>query len=173
MAHGRIREGILKNLARVAFWLVFLAASGAIFVHQWKKNDPLLHHPVLLDLRTRYNLLLLSHPHPEVASQAWITLWNLFHRKWQVYHALPAHFADATPIHFLIERQSFPRAPEQPAMEAFFAKAAPIYYRSERVYCRTVGEALMAILYREGKWKIDYRDDWNEWWVRNRTYYGK
>ncbi len=60
---------------------------------------------------------------------------------------------------------------EQPALEAFFAEAKPIYYRSERIYCRTVGEALMAMMYREGKWKVDYRDDWNAWWELNRTYY--
>jgi hypothetical protein len=161
----------MKHVARAVFWVVFLAASGAIFAHQWKKNDPLLNHPLLLDLRVRYNVLLLSHPHPEVASEAWTALWNLFHRKWRVYHALPAHFADATPIHFLIVRQRFPANPDMPALEAFSARPKPIYHAAERVYCRTVGEALMAILYREGKWKVDYRDDWNEWWVRNRTYY--
>ncbi len=159
-------------MKRIAFWVVFLSLAGTAFVYEWRKNDPMLHHPVLLDLRTRYNIVLLSHPHPEVASAAWVVLWNLFHRKWQVYHALPAHFGDRTPIHFLLERRAFDAAPEQPKMEAFFALPRPIYYEAERVYCRTVGEALMAILYREGKWKFDYRDDWGAWWTMNRTYYG-
>ena len=163
----------MRTILRVLFWVVFLATSAVIFVHQWKKNDPLLHHPWLLEVRTRYNILLLSHSHPDVASKAWIALWNLYHRKWQVYHALPAHFADPTPIHFLLERERFPANPDMRALEAFFARPKPIYYQAERVYCRTVGEALMAILYREGKWQVDYRDDWHEWWVRNRTHYGK
>ena len=88
----------MKHVARVVFWLLFLPAAGFAFAYYWNKNDPMLHHPDLLELRTRYNILLLAHPHPEVASAAWITLWNLFHRKWQVYHALPAHFADGVAL---------------------------------------------------------------------------
>ena len=158
-------------MKRVAFWVVFLSLSGALFVHQWKTKDPLNNHPVILDQWARHNIRLLSHPHPQVAAQAWVTLWNLFQRKWQVYHLLPAHFADASPIHFLIDRKPFPATAEQPALEAFFAEPKPIYYRSERVYCRTVGEALMAIMYREGKWRVDYQDDWSAWWELNRAYY--
>ena len=29
----------------------------------------------------------------------------------------------------------------------------------------------MAMMYREGKWKVDYQDDWRAWWELNRTYY--
>ena len=159
-------------MKRVVFWVIFLAASGTLFAHQWKTKDPLHNHPVLLEYWTRHNIRLLAHPHPQVAQQAWLTLWDLFFRKWQVYHLLPAHFADAAPISFLIDRRAFPSTGEQPALEAFFAEAKPIYYQSERVYCRTVGEALMAIMYREGKWKIDYQNDWNEWWELNRGHYG-
>lgn len=158
-------------MKRIVFWVIFLSVSGTLFAHQWKTKDPLNNHPVFLEYWARYNILLLAHPRPEVATQAWITLWNLFHRKWQIYHMLPQHFADRSPINFLIERKSFPASGEQPALEGFFAQAKPVYYYSERVYCRTVGEALMAIMHREGKWKTDYRDDWNAWWELNRTYY--
>jgi hypothetical protein len=158
-------------MKRLAFWVVFLSVSGALFVHQWKTKDPLNNHPVILEQWARHNIRLLAHPHPQVAADAWVTLWNLFHRKWQIYHLLPAHFSDTSPIHFLVDRRSFPATGGQTALEAFFAEPKPIYYRSERIYCRTVGEALMAMMYREGKWKIDYQDDWNAWWELNRTYY--
>ena len=160
-----------RVVLRVAFWIVFLAVSGALFAHQWKTKDPFNQHPWIIDLRARHNIGLLAHPHPKVARDAWVALWNLFHRKWQVYHLLPAHFGDASPIHFLIERKAFQSSGEQPALEGFFGEAKPIYYRSERIYCRTVGEALMAMMYREGKWKVDYRDDWKSWWELNRGYY--
>ena len=160
-----------RVVLRVAFWVVFLAASGALFAHQWKTKDPFNQHPWIIDQRARHNIRLLAHPHPKVARDAWVALWNLFHRKWQVYHLLPEHFDDARAIHFLIDRKSFPSTGEQPALEAFFGEARPIYYASERVYCRTVGEALMAMMYREGKWKVDFGDDWKAWWELNRTYY--
>jgi len=159
-------------MKRISFWVIFLAVSGALFAHQWKTKDPLHNHPLLLEYWAKHNIQLLSHPHPQVANEAWITLWNLFFRKWQVYHMLPQHFADPRPISFLIDRKPFPATGEQRALEAFFAQAKPIYYQSERVYCRTVGEALMAIMYREGKWKMDYEEDWNAWWELNRKHYG-
>ena len=27
------------------------------------------------------------------------------------------------------------------------------------------------MMYREGKWKVDFSDDWKAWWELNRTYY--
>jgi hypothetical protein len=46
-----------------------------------------------------------------------------------------------------------------------------VYYRTDRVYCRTVSEALMAIMYREKKWTVDYQGDWQTWWQANGKYY--
>lgn len=56
-------------------------------------------------------------------------------------------------------------------MEGFFARNKPIYYKTERVYVRTVGEALMAITYREKKWTVDFQGDWQAWWQANGKYY--
>lgn len=39
--------------------------------------------------------------------------------------------------------------------------------KTQRVYCRTVAEALMAIMYREKKWTLAYQGDWQAWWQAN------
>ncbi len=40
-------------------------------------------------------------------------------------------------------------------MDGIFASAKPVYYRTERVYCRTV----------------DYQGNWQAWWQTNRRHY--
>jgi hypothetical protein len=154
---------------RAVFWVVFLLLAGGMFAFAWKTNDPLRNNPYLAPLWVRYQLRLLAHPHPAVAHDAWLTLWNLYYTKWTVYEMFPKEVGDTTPISFLIERQSFPASGDQPAVAGFFAVNRPIYYTSERVHCRTVGEALMAIMYREKKWPVDYEGDWKAWWQANRT----
>lgn len=158
-------------MKRAVFWVVFLVVAAGIFVHQWRDKDPMRNNPMLIDLQARYYISMLSHPQPRVAQQAWLNVWNLFFTKWQVVHLLPGYAGDPTPINFLIERRAFPASGEQRAMNAFFAEDKPLFYRSDRVYCRNVGEALMAILYREGKWKVDYAGDWKAWWQANAKYY--
>jgi len=156
---------------RVVFWAVFLLLAAGAFAYAWKTNDPLRNNPYLAPLWVRYNLRLLAHSHPAVAHDAWLTLWNLYFTKWTVYEMFPNEVADATPISFLIERRPFPASGDKPAVDGFFALDRPIYYKSERVYCRTVGEALMAIMYREKKWVVDYEGDWQAWWQANQKYY--
>ena len=54
----------------------------------------------------------------------------------------------------------------------------PSYYKAERVYCRTLGEAIRAFLYNERdvrgapRWRRDYEGDWDAWWLANRGFYG-
>jgi hypothetical protein len=155
-------------MRRKIFWAVFLLAAAAAFIYIWNAKDPLRNHPYLLPVWVKHNLRLMAHPHPAVAHDAWQELSNLYFTKWTVYQMFPAEVGNAAPISFLIERQSFPGGGENaPAMEAFFARNKPIYYKTDRVYCRTVGEALMAIMYREGKWAVDYQGDWQAWWQAN------
>jgi hypothetical protein len=157
---------------RLAFWAVFLLLAAGTFAYLVATRDPLRQNPYLLPLWVKHNIRLLSHPHPAVAHDAWLELWNLYFTRWAVYQQLPAEVGNAAPIAFLIERESFPAAGEHaPAMEGFFARRKPIYYKTERVYCRTVGEALMAIMYREKKWTEDYRGDWAAWWQANAAHY--
>ena len=159
-------------MKRAAFWVVFLLVAGATFVYVWRARDPFRNHPYLLPLWVKYNVRLMAHPHPAVAHTAWLELWNLYFTKWAVVEAFPAHLGNQAPISFLIERQSFPAGGENaPAMEGFLARNKPIYYKTERIYCRTVGEALLAIVYREQKWTVDYQGDWQAWWQANRKHY--
>jgi hypothetical protein len=157
---------------RAAFWVVFLVLAAGAFVYIWRTRDPLRNNPFLLPLWVKYNVRLLAHPHPAVAQDAWLALWNLYFTKWAVYQMFPDLVANDKPISFLIERQSFPRGGDNaPAMDGFFARNKPIYYKGDRVYSRTVGEALMAIMYREKKWTVDYQGDWQAWWQANGKYY--
>lgn len=155
-------------MKRVGFWVVFLLVAAAAFTYIWRARDPLRQNSYLLPLWVKYNVRLVAHPHPVVAHEAWLELWNLYFTKWMVYQMFPEHLANAAPISFLIERQSFPAGSSTaPAMEGFFAQNKPIYYKTDRVCCRTVGEALMAIMYREKKWTVDYQGDWQAWWQAN------
>jgi hypothetical protein len=159
-------------MRREGFWVVFLLLAAAAFIHIWRTKDPLRNHPVLLPLWVKYNVRLMAHPHPVVAHKGWLEVWNLYFTKWAVFDMIPEHLANTQPISFLIERQSFPQGGDNaPAMEGFFAHSRPIYYKTDRVYCRTVREALMAIMYREKKWTVDYQGDWQAWWQANGKYY--
>ncbi len=159
-------------MKRAAFWVVFLVVAAGALVYIWRAKDPLRNHPVLLPLWVNYNVRLMAHPHPSVAHDAWLEVWNLYFTKWAVFETFPKHLANTEPISFLIERESFPTGgPNNPAMDGFFARNKPVYYRADRIYCRTVSEALMAIMYREKKWTEDYQGDWQTWWQANGKYY--
>jgi hypothetical protein len=159
-------------MKRAIFWVVFLLLAAGAFLHIWRTKDPLRNNPYLLPLWVKYNVRLLAHPHPAVARDAWLELWNLYFTKYMVYQILPGEVANPAPISFLIERESFPAGGKNaPAMEGFFARKKPIFYKADEIYCRTVGEAIMAIMYREKTWDVDYQGDWSAWWQANGKYY--
>ncbi len=159
-------------MRRAAFWVVFLLVAAVAFAYIWTAKDPLRNHPYLLPLWIKYNVRLMAHPHPEVAYKAWLEVWNLYFTKWAVFDTIPEHLANTQPISFLIERESFPQGGNNTsAMEGFFARDKPVYYKTDRVCCRTVSEALMAIMHREKKWTVDYQGDWQAWWQANAKYY--
>ncbi len=162
-------------MKRAVFWVLFLAVAAGAFGYFWKKNDPLRRHPVLLELWVKHNVRLLGHSHPEVAEAAWAELWHLYYTKWAAVPLLPPHAGDQTPISFLIVRRNMPAGGDayQPAMAAFSAVGKAVYAKAEGVYCRTVGEAVLAIIYREKRWKSDYAGDWKSWWAENRKHYGQ
>ena len=159
-------------MKRAMFWVVFLLLAAGAFIYVWRTKDPLRNNPYLLPLWVKYNVRMLAHPHPAVAQDAWLELWNLYFTKYMAYQMFPAEVANAAPISFLIERQSFPAGGKNaPAMEGFFARKKPFYFKTDRVYCRTVGEAIMAIMYREKTWDVDYQGNWQAWWQANGKYY--
>jgi hypothetical protein len=144
-------------MKRAVFWGAFSLVAVAAFIYIWTTQDPLRRNPYLLPFWVKHNVRLLAHPHPAVAEAAWLELWNLYFTKWTAYQMFPGLVEDHAPISFLMERKSFPAGggPDVPAMEGFFAGRKPIYYKAEQVCCRTVGEAVMAIMYREKKWTTD------------------
>ena len=114
-----------------------------------------------------------------MAAAAWDELQNLFFTTWAAYFILQDHLQDPEPIHFLLEKTSeevyTPKLKEtfKVARGGWTGGPKPIYYKSGQRPCRTVGEALKAILYNEPTWKQDFAGDWNLWWRQNQAYYRK
>ena len=148
---------------RIVFWSLFLPAAIVAGVLFWR-------HGALQ--RANRCLHLLTHPNAAVAGQAWWDLRELYFTKWAVYEFCLQHVGDKEEIGFLVEREKGAGrgGPEQ---SDFTVKGHPIYYRTDRVYCRTVGEAILAIVHSERKWKTDFEGDWPAWWEQNRGFYGK
>ena len=158
---------------RLVFWIVFLAAAGVAGRHFWIKNNPLENNPLWIPVKVNYYLHQTGHPNARVATDAWLQVWNLYFTKWQAYHMILERIGDPRPISFLLERKRMPGMEGGPEVDAFFADGKPIYHKADRVYARTVGDALLALPYREHKWKSDVGEDWQAWWAENKICYGK
>lgn len=152
-----------KNAARVVFWVLFIPAAAAAGYYFWQRGIP---------QRIDRDLKNLTHGNARIASQAWWDLRELYFTKWAAVDILIEHTGDPEPIHFLIEMDKRP-VPGKAALDDFVTNGRPIFYKADRVYCRTVGEAIMAFMYNERKWRTDYNGDWQEWWQANKGYYGK
>ncbi len=157
---------------RLSFWILFLGLCSGFLHYFWKKTDPLHKNPSLTVFWTDHQLALLTHPNAKVASKAWFELNNLYFLSWTAYAKILTQLDNGTPIHFLVESVSVP-VPGKPAVRGFTVNDRLIFYKTERIYCQTVGEALSAILYNERNWKTDWDGSWQSWWESNRKYYEK
>lgn len=150
-------------MMRRLIWLVFLLGAAAAGRHFWIKNEPHRTSPLLTPYWTSYNLQLMRHPNPRVAAAAWRELSHMYYTKWDSVDAIRELIPDEGPISFLVVRQT----------DSFWAEDKAIYYKADRVHCRTVGEALLAIVYKEKRWRTGYDGDWAAWWEANKAYHKK
>lgn len=151
-----------RRVARVSFWIVFLAVAGVAARQIWVKLDPLHNHPLLAPWWLRHNYAQLASTHQPTAVRAYLEIERCFLSKWSGYDWVVWRVKenvwqkDDPPIHFRLHRNGyrFTPTPEPPTRE-----------------CRTVNESLMAILYQEPGWKVAWQGDWRKWWDANWTYF--
>ncbi|MSU49118.1 MAG: hypothetical protein EXS37_08555 [Opitutus sp.] len=151
-----------KRFARFTFWIVFLAAAAGSAQQIWVRLDPLRNHPLLAPWWMQHNHAQLASAHAPTAVRAWNELERCFLSKWSAYDWVVWRVKediwrkDDPPIHFHLRRDGYR------------------YYASETAgpgECRTVNEALMAILHQEPGWKSPHEGDWRKWWDANWTYF--
>jgi hypothetical protein len=127
-------------------------------------------------VRVEIALWKMRHPHARVASEGFSELQNLYYTKWAAVDPVLAHTEDPHRISFLVERNV--ELPGIRPLQGFGVQGRPWYYKTDRVYCRTLGEAIRAFLYNERdvrgapRWRRDYEGDWDAWWIANRGFYG-
>ena len=149
-----------KLAARVAFWIVFLTVAGVAARQIWVRLDPLRNHPALAPWWLRHNYAKLSSTHAPTAVAAYVELERCFLSKWPAYDwvvwRVKENIWEKTdpPIHFRLQRSGYRFTPHA---------AAP------GPECRTVTEALMAMLHQEPGWRVPLQGDWRKWWDANWT----
>jgi len=149
---------------RVLFWVIFLSAAG--YGAWYAKNET-------LPCKVNRYLKLMQHPNANVASDSWWGLRELYFTKWHAFRQILEHTHDPQPISFLVEKGKVPVPGEEVRWDFLVERGRPIYYKSETIYCRTVGEAILAFVYNERRWKSDYFGDWGAWWEVNKEFYGQ
>ncbi len=149
---------------RIAFYGIVLALLSGTAGYFWYRSVP-----VQLEIA----FWKLRHPNAKVATEGWLEVHQLYRTKWAAVEPVLARAEDEDPISFLVEREKFP-VPGKAAREGFWVKGKPYYHKTDRIYCRTVGDAIRAIFYNEtdtyGKprWKKDFFGDWDAWWQTNK-----
>lgn len=147
---------------RAIFWVVFLAFAGAAFEQTWKRLDPLRNHPQISQWWLALNCARLASRDDRKAVQAWHERERLFLTRWSGYDWIVWKVKqdiwrpDDPRIQFVVRREG----------GRFFAARGAGH--SE---CRTVTEALMAIVHQEPVRRSDYQGDWRKWWDDNWTKY--
>jgi hypothetical protein len=151
----------MMNTNRILVWIIILAIAGFVVFKLYSG---------MVEPKFEKYLDLIASEDVDEATQAWIELYNLYYTSWDAYDMIMTKMHDSRPIHVQIALQESP-VPGKAAEWKFMATGKPIFYKSEGVICNTVGEALMAIIYNEKKWKSDFDGDWTSWWYSNRQYY--
>ena len=157
-----------KVLGRIACYGIVLLAVGSVGGWFWWHSVPQQVERALRGVR---------HANARVASEAWQELSNLYFTKWAAVEPIVAAATDAEPISFLLQPAHVPLG-NSSEHRAFQTRGRPVWYRADRVYCRTVGDAIRAMLYGETdrsgrpRWKKDFTGDWDAWWHSNKGYYG-
>ena len=140
---------------RAGIWVLILAVVCGGGWYYWQNLPP---------QRTKRYLKQMQHPNAIVASEAWSELSHLFFTDWAAYYLLLDEVSSQAPISFLLEKQR----PEGLERELFSASGKPIYYKSDGIYCRTLGEAILAILHNDPKHDTPFEGDWRAWWQKHR-----
>ncbi len=151
-----------KRIARLAFWIVFLTAAGVTGWQIWVRLDPLRNHPAIAPWWLQRQVDGLSSSHRETAVRAWNELERCYLTKWSAYDWVVWRIKeniwrkDDPPIHFHLGRSGnrYHATPGMPGPD-----------------CRTVTDALMAMVHQDPLWKTPYAGDWRRWWEANWTYY--
>jgi hypothetical protein len=152
----------VKRLARISFWVVFLSAAGVAARQIWVKADPLRNHPVIATWWLNHNFGKLSSTNREAAVRAWVELERCYLTKWSAYDWVVWRIKEDIwkphdpPIHFGLVRGG----------NRFTGVLDP-----RTTQCRTVTEALMAIVYQEPGWRTPLQGDWRKWWDANWTHF--
>ena len=147
---------------RLTFWILFLALAGVGFWQIWIKFDPLRNHPVVASWWLHRNLAQLSSPDPATGAQAWRELDRLYSTRWAAYDYIVWQVkrdiwkTGRPSIHFRLVRSGGRYQPEAVAGGGD---------------CRTVNDALMAMLYQEPARRTAYEGDWRKWWDANWTFF--
>ena len=152
----------LKVLGRILFWPIFLAAIGMTAYYFWQKQPP---------QQFKYQFGRLAHPNAKIAGDAWQKISNLFFTDWAVFYSVLDETNNNAPISFLIEKSAQLNS-DGTKRDIFVATKKPIFYKTEQVYCRTIGEALMAMAYNDPKVDEKFYGDWQTWWRKNRSKLG-
>lgn len=148
---------------RIALWAAILAAAGVALGVIWHELNPLEMHPVIREWWFRHNLRLLASSDPATGVRGWTELRRLYHRWWWGYDRVvwqvkqDAWQADSPSIRFRLVGDG----------SAFVATADA----TRPGDCRTVQDAMMAILYGEPTRLTPFRGDWWAWWVENEKAY--
>lgn len=151
-----------RQVARLAFWVLFLSAAGVAARQIWTRLDPLRNHPILAPWWLQHNHDLLSSRDATTAVRAWNELERCFLSKWSAYDWVVWRVKediwkkDDPPIHFELHRSG----------NRYYASKSPVSPQ-----CRTVNEAMMAILYQEPIWRTAHQGDWRKWWDANWTHF--
>ena len=147
---------------RLTFWILFLPLAGVGFWQIWVRLDPLRNHPVISRWWLHRNLAQLSSPDPATGVRAWRELDLLYNTRWAAYDWIVWQVKQNIwkerdpPIHFRLQRNG----------DRYHPTAG-----GRGGDCRTVNEALMAILYQEPMRRTAYQGDWRKWWDANWTYF--
>ena len=148
---------------RLIFWPLFVVVALTFGLYAWNRG---------VEHRCQQYIKLMGHPQANISAQAWQDLRVLYFTKWAAVNYILDHLDDDRPISFLVEREKGV-ASANPDVLGFTTHNHPIYYRTDRVWCRTVRDSILAFMYDERKWKVDFNGDWQKWWDANRGYYGR
>ena len=153
----RLFQMATKRLRIIVYVVIFgLLAGGGYYA--WQQLPP---------QRVKTLLAELEHPNAMVASAAWRQLQHLYFTDWSAFYLVLDEMQSKTPISFLIE-QSKPKNAESGDDIRFVVNDRALFYKTEQVFCKTIGEALMAIAHNDPKRRSAYSGDWLSWWKENR-----
>jgi len=154
---------------RFVLWPVIIIAAVVAGVYFYMQG---------VEQQVWWNVRKLGHRNADISYQAWMNLNDLYYTKWAAYDPILEAIGDTRPLNLLIERGDLPTANPAVTRQGFHAARKPIFFKTERVYCYTVGDAIAAIAYNETtksgkpKWRTDFAGDWRAWWTANKGYYG-